>query len=267
MTWDNLIPRMFWLLLQPSNLFFILFLIGLVLIWRSHRKTGLSLLTGCAVFYAMVTFGPLTSWLMTPLEKRFSHYTNHIGDAPYSGIIVLGGAERLKLSTKHNQATLSGAAERLVEAAKLARIFPDIPIIHSGGGQRENTLSETEIARKFFTEAGINLYRIRFDTKSYNTYTNALETAKLIESHEKGKWLLVTSAFHMPRSVGAYRNAGINIQPYPVDYRTSLTNSLIRRPNAGHSLYQLDFAVHEWLGLLAYYISGRSEELFPAPQS
>ncbi len=257
---------MIWLFLQPSNLFLILFLIGLILIWKNHRKSGLSILTACAVFYSMVMFGPLTSWLMAPLEKRFSSHTNHVGNAPYSGIIILAGAERLKLSTKHNQVTLSGAAERLIEAAKLARQFPDLPIIYSGGGQSENILSESQIARKYFTEAGIDLSRIRFEDKSYNTYTNALETKKHIQRHETGQWLLVTSAFHMPRAVGAYRSAQINIQPYPVDYRTYLKASLINKPNAGQGLYQLDFAMHEWVGLLAYYISGRNEAFFPAPK-
>ncbi|VAX07448.1 Putative membrane protein [hydrothermal vent metagenome] len=266
MAWDDLISKIIWLLLQPSNLFLILFLIGLILVWRNHRRSGLSFLTVCAIFYSMVMFGPLTSWLMAPLEKRFSSYTNHISDAPYSGIIILAGAERLKLSTTHNQVTLSGAAERLIEAAKLARQFPDLSIVYSGGGQIKNMLSESEIARKYFIEAGIDLSRIRFEDQSYNTYTNALETKKHIQHHETDKWLLVTSAFHMPRAVGAYRSAQINIQPYPVDYRTYLKASLINKPDAGQSLYQLDFAVHEWVGLLAYYMSGRNEEFFPAPK-
>ncbi|MCF6216695.1 MAG: YdcF family protein [Emcibacter sp.] len=270
MAWDDLISKVIWLLLQPSNLFLILFLIGLILVWKNRRRSGLSLLTACAIFYGLVMFGPLTSWLMVPLEKRFSSYTNYVGDAPYSGIIVLAGAERLTLSTRHKQVTLSGAAERLIEAAKLARQFPDLPIIYSGGGQIKNMLSESKIARKYFIEAGIDPSRIRFEDKSYNTHTNALETKKYIQHYETGgretgKWLLVTSAFHMPRTVGAYRNADINIQPYPVDYRTHLKTSLIKNPNAGQRLYQLDFALHEWIGLLAYYISGRNEELFPAP--
>jgi len=263
---DNLISRVTWLFLQPSNLFLILFLIGLILVWKNHRKSGLSILTACVIFYGMVMFGPLTSWLMVPLEKRFSSFTNHVGGAPYSGIIVLAGAERLTLSTKHNQVTLSGAAERLIEAAKLARQFPDLPIIYSGGGQIENMLSENQIARKYFTESGIDLSRIRFEDKSYNTHSNALETKKHIQQHETGKWLLVTSAFHMPRAVGAYRSAHINIQPYPVDYRSYLKTSLINKPNAGRGLYQLDFAMHEWVGLLAYYMSGRNEEFFPVPK-
>ncbi len=213
----------------------------------------------------MVMFGPLTNWLLVPLEKRFSNYTNLISDTPYSGIIVLGGAERLGFSTKHNQVALNGGAERLIEAAKLARIFPALPIIYCGGGKNNDSFSESEVAQKFFSEAGIDISRIRFDDRSYNTHTNALEAAKLIQPHETGKWLLVTSAFHMPRAVGSFRTQDINIQPYPVDYRTEVSIIMAGKPDAGRNFYELDFAAHEWLGLLAYYISGRSEELYPAP--
>lgn len=266
MAWDNLISRLTWLLLQPSNLFLFLLLIAIFLLWKNRQKFGLFLIMTCAIFYMMVTFGPLVNWLLVPLEQRFSVYNNQISEAPYSGIIVLAGAERTRYSEKHQQVTLSGAAERLIAAVKLARIFPALPIIFCGGGKNGAMLSEADIARQFFSEAGIDVSRIRFDDKSYNTYSNALETKKHIQPHETGQWLLVTSAFHMPRTVGAYRMAGIPVQPYPVDYRSDLAYPLLRKPDAGRNFYQLDFAVHEWVGLLAYYISDRSTALFPAPK-
>jgi len=263
--WDNLISRGLWLFLQPSNLIFVLLLIGILLVWRGRRKAGLSVLLCCLAIYGLTLFGPLTNWLLIPLEKRFSVYTNDLSQAPYSGIIVLAGSERLRYSATHDQVTLNGGAERLIEAAKLARIFPSLPLIYCGGGRIDGLISETEIARKFFREAGIDPARIRFDDRSYNTYSNALEAKKLITEGETGKWLLVTSAFHMPRSVGAFRKARIYIQPYPVDYRSSLRHTLFGRPDAGRNFYELDFALHEWVGMLAYYLRGRSDHLFPAP--
>ncbi|VAV98962.1 hypothetical protein MNBD_ALPHA02-1418 [hydrothermal vent metagenome] len=266
MAWDNIISRTAWLFLQPSNLIFILLLVGVFFLWRGRQKPGLWAITVSVTLYGLAMFGPLTNLVMAPLENRFARFTNDVSQPPYSGIIVLGGAERIRVSTFHHQVSLSGAAERLIETAKLARLFPALPIIYSGGGRLDGMMTENEIARKFFSEAGIDLNRIRFDDKSYNTYTNALESRKLIKSSETGKWFLVTSAFHMPRAVGAYRKAGIMIQPYPVDYRTELSTSLISKPDAGAALYELDFAVHEWLGLITYYISGHSYSLFPAPQ-
>ena len=265
MGWDNVISRTFWLVIQPSNLLGFLLLLGIILVWTGRRTSGMTTLLSCFIFYLLVMFGPLTEALLVPLEERFSRYSNVHDNGPYSGIIVLGGAEQLTPSTFHDQVTLSGAGERLIEAAKLARLFPHLPLIYCGGGQSDGMISEAAIARKFFREAGIDLNRIRFDTVSYNTYGNAQEAKKIITPSETGKWLLVTSAFHMPRAVGAFRSAQINIQPYPVDYRTDLIIDFLHKPNTGEGLYELDYAVHEWVGLLGYYLRGYHEDLFPAP--
>lgn len=265
MAWDNIISRTLWMLIQPSNLIFVLLLLSLILLVRHHRKSGLTILSLCIIFYGGVMLGPVTGWLLVPLEARFAVHTNDVSGLPYSGIIVLAGSENLTTSTRHDQVTLTGAGERLIETAKLARQFPDLPLIYCGGGRIEDMMTEVDIARKFFMEAGIDLARIRFDDKSYNTYTNAREAKKLIKDNETDTWLLVTSAFHMPRAIGAYRAAGVKIQPYPVDFRTNLKSSWFHSANAGRNLYELDFAVHEWVGLLAYYLRGHSEELYPAP--
>lgn len=265
MAWDNLISRGVWFFLKPSHLLIFLLLVGIILIWRNRRKAGLITLTSCLILYLLVMFGTLTNWLLDPLEQRFSLYSNDLSQSPYAGIIVLAGSEQLRYSTKHKQVTLNGAAERLIMAAKLARQFPDMPVIHSGGARTQGGLSETDIARQFFKEAGIDLNRIRFDSQSYNTHSNAVETKKLIDPNEKRPWLLVTSAFHMPRAVGAFRKAGIKIQPYPVDYRSDHSGNWFKPPNAGRNLAKLDYAAHEWLGLLTYYITDHSEALFPAP--
>lgn len=265
MAWDNLISRTLWLFLQPGNLLVILLVVATFLIWKGRRTAGLSILISCMVIYLLVMFGPLTNWLMVPLEKRFSVYSNDDRHGPYSGIIILAGAERIRYSSSHQQVTLSGAGERLIEAARLARKFPALPVIYCGGEKIDGMMSEVDIARKFFVGAGIDLNRIRFDDKSYNSHTNAIEAKKRIRPNEDGKWLLVTSAFHMPRAVGAFRKAGIAIQPFPVDYRTGFNGPFLHEPNFARNLYQLDFAVHEWVGLLAYYISGYSDTLYPAP--
>ncbi|WP_339865248.1 YdcF family protein [Paremcibacter congregatus] len=263
MAWDNLIARVMWLFIQPSNFFFLLLLLGLFFTWRRHRGKAVFTLLFCATLYGLVMFGPLTNWLLTPLEKRFASYTNQVEQGPYSGIIVLAGAERLDLSSDHKQVSLSGAGERLIEAAKLARQFPNMPVIFCGGARIDDGMSEGDVARKFFREAGIDIGRIRFEEKSYNTYTNAMEARKLIATTETAPWLLVTSAFHMPRSVAAFRAAHIPVQPYPVDYRTELNNTAFGKPDAAGNFTQFDYAVHEWVGLLTYYIRGNTTEVFP----
>lgn len=264
MAWDNLISRTMWVFLQPGNAFFIFLLIGVFLVWRG-RRAGKKIVAGALTLIVMFGFTQASTWLMIPLEKRFVEYRNKIDGGPYAGIIVLSGSERPSQSTVHNQALLKEYGERLVEAAKLARLFPDLPLIHSGGIGKEGEWTESDVARKFFDDAAIDPSRIQFEGHSYNTYTNAMETRKLIAEEEKRPWLLVTSAFHMPRSVGSFRRAGINIQPYPVDYMTRLEFGGIFYFRLADNLKRLDLAAHEWLGLLVYYMTGRSESLYPAP--
>lgn len=269
MAWDNIISRSVWLILQPSNFLILSLLIGFVVTRIAHeksraRRTAVKIVAFSIFFLAVSGLTNLSSWLLWPLEKRFETFTNNTEIGPYSGIIVLAGSERTSISTASNQATFNNASERLTETAKLARLYPDLPIIHSGGGRKdESEWSENDVARHFFQDANIDLARIRFEGRSYNTHSNAIESAKLINPSENNNWLLVTSAFHMPRSVGAFQEAGINIQPYPAGYLTTLTYQGIFNFDVSANLARLDWAIHEYIGLLAYYFTGRSSNLFP----
>lgn len=269
MAWDNIISRSVWVLIQPGNFLFFMLLIGLVWNKYSHKKSaykkiGRRLIVISITAMSLIGFTNISNWILWPIEGRMDIYRNQTDQGPYSGIIVLGGSEQMAQSTAANQATFNQQSERLTEAAALARKFPNLPIIHSGGTRPDpDGFSENDVARLFFTQASIDLSRVRFDTKSYNTHSNALESKALIADGEAGKWFLVTSAFHMPRSVGTFRQADINIQPYPVDYKTSLNYDGLLSFNFSENFQRFDLAIHEYVGLLAYYITGRSNTLFP----
>tara|TARA_R110002096_G_scaffold416576_3_gene619716 strand:+ start:158013 stop:158756 length:744 start_codon:yes stop_codon:yes gene_type:complete len=231
----------------------------------AYKKFGRRLIGVSVTIMALVGFTNISTWVLWPLESRMEIFRNQTQQGPYSGIIVLGGSERMSQSTAANQATLNHGGERLIEAAALARKFPELPIIHSGGTRPDlDGFSENDVAELFFKQAAIDLSRIRFDAKSYNTHRNAVESKTLIKADETGKWFLVTSAFHMPRSVGTFKHAGINIQPYPVDYKTSLNYDGLLSFNFSDNFQRFDLAIHEYIGLLAYYITGRSNALFPS---
>lgn len=269
MAWDNIISRGIWTIIQPSNLLFIMLIVGYFLSRYAHKNSKLNKLAFKIIPLSLTIlffagFTNLSAWILWPLEGRFHEYTNKINQGPYSGIIVLAGSEKASISTYSDQAALNHGAERLIEAAALARKFPTLPIIHSGGIRNDpDEFSENDVARIFFKQAAIDLSRIRFDGKSYNTHTNATMSRELIRQSENKKWLLVTSAFHMPRSVGAFREAGINIQPYPVDYKTTLKFGDIFSIDFSGNLFTFDLAIHEYIGLFAYYITGRSSSLYP----
>lgn len=269
MAWDNIFSRGVWVIIQPSNLLILILLFSFLILNLSHKNSNPFKWAKKATTFSLIIlffagFTNLSSWLLWPLESRFVDYINKDNNAPYSGIIVLGGAEETTISTYQKQATFNGNSERLTQAAKLARRFPELPIIHSGGTRlSKDKFSENEVAELFFNNQSIDFNRIRFDRLSYNTSSNALESRKLILPTETGAWLLVTSAYHMPRAVGAFQVTGIKIQPYPVDFKTSLKYDGIFKMDAAENLKLLDTAVHEYVGLFAYYITGRSRDIFP----
>src|SRR6185436_17105876 len=114
---------------------------------------------------------------------------------------------------------------------------------------------------------GLEASRITYERKSLNTEQNAV-FAKAIALPKAGeRWLLVTSAFHMPRAMGAFRAAGFDVVAYPVDFRTD-GSSALTTPFAfvSQGLRMTDTATKEWIGLISYYLTGKTSALFPAPQ-
>lgn len=119
---------------------------------------------------------------------------------------------------------------------------------------------------RFFEAFGIPRERLIAETTSRNTDENAQNSRELLASEGLGPCLLITSAFHMPRSVGLFRKAGIDVTPWPVDYRTSgnLPVTLdFTQPTLNSQ--QMATALREWVGLAAYRMLGRIDDVFPAP--
>jgi uncharacterized SAM-binding protein YcdF (DUF218 family) len=161
----------------------------------------------------------------------------------------------------------------MVEAAMLARRFPEAKVAFSGGdaGILYKTGSEAEGAESLLTALGVAQDRLILEAKSRDTYENAAYLKEeLTRAGELGpgkRWLLITSAYHMPRAMGAFRQAGFNVEPWPVDYRTRGVADLTRPfDKVSEGLRRVDVAAREWVGLLAYWLRGRSDALFPAPR-
>ena len=105
------------------------------------------------------------------------------------------------------------------------------------------------------------------ESESRTTAENATFTRQLVSPKPGERWLLVTSAFHMPRSMGAFRKAGFEVEAYPVDWRSRGWSDLASPfSSLSMGLARTDTAVHEWTGLIAYWMTGRSSELFPGPR-
>lgn len=125
---------------------------------------------------------------------------------------------------------------------------------------------EASFVLDMFESFGIPKSRVTLEERSRNTVENARFTKALINPKPGERWLLVTSAAHMPRAIGVFRETGMAVEAYPVDWQTSGWSDLWRRvPWPLDGLHHADDAVKEWTGLVAYWLAGYSAELFPGP--
>jgi uncharacterized SAM-binding protein YcdF (DUF218 family) len=206
---------------------------------------------------------------MHPLEYRFEPPDLERAGPSIAGIIVLGGGADLQPAGTSQVAGLNEAAERYTEAVALARRLPGAKLIFSGGsgGLLAAEAPEAETAGRLFAALGVASDRIVLEAASRDTFENARYTARLLEPRPNQRWLLVTSAWHMPRAMGCFRKAGFAVDPWPVDYRTPRRLELLRlNGSIPEGLRRLDFIAKEYVGLLAYRLAGRTDALFPGPR-
>lgn len=258
-----IVSKIVWFLASPLH--FSLICIGLGLA-ASRRSFGKPLAIFGAALLALMTFSPLGSLLLRPLEDRFPRQSQV--RTPPKGLIVLGGSVDERISRARGQVALDDAAERLTEAAALARLYPDALLVFSGGSGSliDNSIKEAEIAHQLWSQLGVPEDRMIFEDASRNTYENAVFTQKRIHPRNDEDWLLITSAFHMPRSMGIFRALGMNPTAYPVDYRTFGNSEDLRPPIDGsQAIRNVEIALREWVGLVAYRLDGKTKTLFPAP--
>jgi uncharacterized SAM-binding protein YcdF (DUF218 family) len=250
----------------PSNVLMSLGLIGVVLMATRYARAGRRIAVTAIVLLAIVGWSPFGNAIILPLEERFPPWDASRG-AP-TGIISLGGALDTVVSPVRDEVALNEAAERMTAMAELARRFPQARIVFSGGSGRIifDGVTEASLAARLFESFGIAKDRITLEDKSRDTLENARFTKALVQPKPGERWLLVTSAHHMPRSVGLFRAEGFPVEAFPVDYRTRGAIDLLRPfSTVGDGLRRTDTAMREWVGLVMYRITGRTEALFPKP--
>jgi uncharacterized SAM-binding protein YcdF (DUF218 family) len=237
----------------PSNLLAMIGLAGIALLFTRFVHAGRRLLVASVILIVAIGVLPVGTALILPLEERFPQWNPAQGTP--TGIIVIGGVINAERSAARGQISLDDSAERVTAAVELARKYSSARIVFAGG-------TEASYAALFFENLGVLRDRITIETQSRNTAENAVFTKRLIAPKPGERWLLVTSALHMPRAIGAFRQAGFPVEAFPVDYQTDGWEDLWKLSGGMH---RLDIAVHEWLGLLAYWITGRIPVLFPGP--
>ena len=256
--------KLVWIVAAPTNALLLLLAAAPLLRWMDFRWLSRTAAAVATVSLLVIAFSPVGNLLLRPLEDRFPQPSADM--APPTGIIVLGGSTDEMVSAARNQVTVSQAATRVTEAVVLSRRYPTARLVFSGGSGALLTPTRTEASdtRDLWIALGVPPERISVEDRSRNTYENAQFTKRLIEPKSGERWLLVTSAYHMPRAVAVFRTAGMDVIPFPVDYMTTGTDyDWLPRNQAVEALTRFDLALREWVGLVAYEATGRTDTLFP----
>ncbi|MBF0356603.1 MAG: YdcF family protein [Alphaproteobacteria bacterium] len=262
---DFILSKALWLAVNPGNLLLILLAIGVLLLFsRRFAALGRRLAAFSTLILLILSFLPLGRWLFVPLESRFPQAEP---PAQVAGIVVLGGFVDTVLSHKTGRVELGGAVERLFALIELASRYPQARVIFSGGSGSvlHPEASEAPLVQKLLTELGFDASRVTFEAKSRNTHENALLSKELAKPGAGETWLLVTSAAHMPRAVGCFRAQDWPVTAWPVDFLTDGSYEAALDFNLAGRIGLLGSSLHEWLGLVSYYMMGRTSDLFPAP--
>jgi uncharacterized SAM-binding protein YcdF (DUF218 family) len=260
------LSKLLWLVLRPGTFAVLLAFVGLLAVWRGRRWGRWPILAGIGFYLALLVL-PLHVWVQKPLEDRFPR-----PDPPpvrVDGIVVLGGAVEQDLTEARGIPSLNGAAERMTEPVALMRRYPDARLVFTGGqgALLHGGLTEADVARQLWTGMGVPPERVFFETASRNTHENAVLARALAKPRPGETWLLITSASHMPRSVGVFRQAGWTVVPWPVNYRTGSGINVWLNASLPARLGEFEWSTREWIGMVAYWLMGRTDAVFPAPQS
>jgi uncharacterized SAM-binding protein YcdF (DUF218 family) len=249
--------KLFAFVTQPLN--WVAVLLAVSLLVRQRTTLGRNLRWIALALLLLMGWLPLPDGLIRHLESRYAEVQPSADLLGFVGVVVLGGStETGHVAQAHVQPLLNDAAERMTAPLAMLHKNPHLRVVYTGG---EGTLrvsgtSEATLAQSFFSGQGMADKRITYETQSRTTHENAVFSAQLPGVDITQRWLLVTSAWHMPRSMATFAKAGWNVTAYPVDYRTGSTT-----PWTEYSLREgaqkWGLALHEVLGAVAYRLTGR----------
>lgn len=253
MTLSNLV----WSCARPSTMLLFMLILGFVLILIGRGRTGRVMIGAATLILSAIAVLPIADWAMASLEDNYPRqreWPEHI-----DGIIGLGGAVIPDLTEIWHTPALTDGAERMTSFVAAARHYPEARLIFTGGtGSPEPSgLRETDVAAMLFEQLGLPANRVTLERTAQNTRENATKTLELVHPQPGEKWLLVTSAFHMPRAQAAFAHAGWQVIPWPTGFKSGRNHGeMTVSIDLPRDLTSLDYAFHEWAGMLVYRARG-----------
>ncbi|WP_022667644.1 YdcF family protein [Desulfospira joergensenii] len=257
------LSKLIWMVISPDILLVLMISTGFLLLLAGAVKKAKLILTLGVSAMLIITFVPVGEFILAPLENRFKTHP----DLPerVDGIIMLGGSEKAYLAHFRNQAELSRAAERYLGFIRLIRQYPDAIHLFAGGSGSlsHGEYKDADVARMVFDDLGVDPAGILFESRSRNTHENGVFSKAAVNPRPNQNWILVTTSWHLPRAVGVFEKIGWKVIPYPVDHLTHPDKPPSLGPDFSGHLTILKMAMREWVGLIAYYITGRTSSILP----
>jgi len=255
--------KILWALLAPDAFLVYLLAAGVLCLYMHKLRVAKLLLLASLTLFVIIAVLPVGLWLLYPLEKRFP--ANPPLPAKVDGIVLLGGTIRPAVSAAWEQNELGSSAEREIAFVELAREYPQAKLLMTGGNGAllDQQYREADFSLSLLQTLGVDPHRVVFERNARNTYENAVNSQPLMQPRAGETWLLVTSAYHMPRSVGIFCKQGWPVLPWPVDHYTAPKDLTRLDPNLGNNLSLLRVALREWTGLAVYYLTDKTFSLLP----
>ncbi len=253
--------KVFRVLVSPDSLIVLLGTSAWFAMLFGWQRLSRNLLAACTLLLVTIAAFPVGEWLIAPLENRFP--ANAALPAQADGIIVLGGAIEPEKSEIWGQTEIGNASERLFSLVYMSELYPEAQVVFTGGNGSlmEQEYKAADYARFLFDQLGLSDRAILYESESRNTVENAINSKTLVNPQPGQNWILVTSAFHMARSIGVFCAADWPVFAYPVDHYSQTGNLLRLNFNFSDNLAVLRRAMREWVGLIAYRVTGRTDRL------
>ncbi len=250
-------------LVEPMNLFaLLLFFSALFAVlpwWSGAQRFGRVFCLVLASLFLALAAIPLGQWALRPLENRYASVDL---PAKVDGIILLTGDESPTLSEARKMPLAGYAAQRHVFLARLAKKYPKARLVVVGNtwpfreDSADGRMTTRQVVQDILEGIGVPRQRVEFESRSRTTKENALFAKDFIKPKNGENWILLTSAFHMPRAVLCFEKAGMKVVPVPADYLTYPERLGPHRLDAANQIRFLNVAVHEYIGLLSYWLAG-----------
>ena len=256
--------KILWAYFNPVNILLYLLLIVIFLSFFTKKKLFKFLNVITLFLFITIIILPTGKYFFWKLEKSYSIPKNLPNKV--DGILILGGGMNEHLTHQYQQINLNNNVDRLTESILLIKKFPDAKVVFSGGIAtfKKPKLTGAEVAKMFYERMGVDVDKIIFEDKSRNTYENFIFSKKYIVNNSNEKWLLITSASHMKRAMSIAKKLKLDFLPYPVDFYLEKDFLLDEwyRANYSENIEYFKLASYEYLGLIVYFLSGRSSKIY-----